>query len=312
MAFSILLLKKAATLALMILMGFGTVKSGKCKSTDSKVLSQLCFDWVIPLNMINAFMIEYNPETSRSFFTACLFTLGVVPAFIAITMILGKQLKLTPSEQGSLMFSNSAGMTLPLAQSLLGSTGVMLCAPHMVIQNFLIFTVLPRIMSREGKISWKKIFLNRSLLAIGVGFLFFIFQVKLPGVLQDTVSGVSGLMGPLSMFMIGMLMADVDFRKLLSQRKLYLICASRLLLYPLALILLISVSGITRKIPYTREILLVLVMCIASPAATLVTQMATAFRSLEEAKDTGSLNVMTTLLCVVTIPLMVLVYQILC
>lgn len=64
MSFSLILLKKTATFALMILMGFFSVKSGRLQSEDSRVVSQLCFDWVIPLSLINAFLIEYTPETA--------------------------------------------------------------------------------------------------------------------------------------------------------------------------------------------------------------------------------------------------------
>ena len=317
MEFSIILLKKTMTLLLMIFMGFLSVKSGKVKSSDSIVLSQLCFDWVIPLSLINSFLIEYTEETARDFRFACLAFLLAVPFYVCLTLLLRRPLHLNPSEQGSLMFTNSAGMTLPLAQSLLGNTGVLLCAPHMGLQNLLIFTLLPVIMGgadgRETvRFDLKRIFLNRNILAIVTGLILFLSRFPLPSVLRDTISGVGGMLGPVSMFMIGMLMADVDFQELLARRELYLVCILRLIGYPLIAMGIILLSGITRRLPYTRDILLVLVMCISSPAATLVTQMATVYRGTEEAGTAGSLNVITTLLCVLTIPLMVFLYQILC
>ena len=312
MEFSLILLRKTITLLLMIFMGFLSVKSGKVKSRDSVVLSQLCFDWVIPLSLVNSFMIEYNSDTARDFRFACLAFLIAVPFFVCLTLLIRKPLHLNPSEQGTLMFTNAAGMTLPLAQALLGSAGVLLCAPHMGLQNLLIFTILPLIMSDHAVFDWKKILLNRNILAIAVGVLLFLGRIPLPSVLRDTVSAVGGVLGPVSMFMIGMLMADVDFRELLGRRELYLVCVLRLVGYPLAALLIIAVSGITRRLPWSRDVLLVLVMCISSPAATLVTQMATACRGPEEAGTAGSLNVITTLLCVLTIPVMVFVYQMVC
>ena len=75
---------------------------------------------------------------------------------------------------------------------------------------------------------------------------------------------------------------------------------------------MIALSGITRRAEYLRDILLVLTMCVSSPAATLVTQMATAHCGMEEAAHAGSLNVLTTILSVITIPCMVFIYQFFC
>ena len=311
MELSILLLKKTLTLILMILMGYASVKSGKVKSEDSRVISQLCFDWVIPFSMVNAFFIEYTPETARDLGLSCLCAAITVLSFVGLTLLLGRTLGLRPSEKGSLMFANSAGMTLPLAESLLGSTGVLLCAPHMGMQNILIFTLLPYIMSGRTEFEWKKILLNRNILSIVVGIVLFVFRIPVPGVLRSTVSGVGSMLAPLSMIMIGMLMAKADLRALLAQKKLYLVCFLRLLGYPMFFIALIALTGVTRRAPYMHDILLVLTMCVASPAATLVTQMA-AKHAGEEAAHAGSLNVLTTLLCVLTIPCMAFVYQILC
>ena len=309
MEFSLLLLKKTITLAAMILMGFLSVRSRKLRSEDSSVLSRLCFDWVIPCSVFNAFLIDYTPEIARDFRFSILITCITVIVLIFITVLLKKPLRLDPSEQGSLMFTNSAGMALPLASSLLGSKGILLCAPQMGIQNFLIFTYLPAVMSGKADYNLKKVLLSRNIIAIFCGLLVFFLRIPLPGVLKDTVNIVGGTMAPFSMFMIGMLMGGVDVKELFARRSLYLVTILRLIGYPLLLILVIAATGITKHIPYSRDILLVLLMCEASPAATLVTQMADVVAGQDEARQAGSINMITTLLCIVTIPIMIFIYQ---
>ena len=309
MEFSLLLLKKTITLAAMILMGFLSVRSRKLRSEDSSVLSRLCFDWVIPCSVFNAFLIDYTPEIARDFRFSILITCITVIVLIFITVLLKKPLRLDPSEQGSLMFTNSAGMALPLASSLLGSKGILLCAPQMGIQNFLIFTYLPAVMSGKADYNLKKVLLSRNIIAIFCGLLVFFLRIPLPGVLKDTVNIVGGTMAPFSMFMIGMLMGGVDVKELFARRSLYLVTILRLIGYPLLLILVIAATGITKRIPYSRDILLVLLMCEASPAATLVTQMADVVAGQDEARRAGSINMITTLLCIVTIPIMIFIYQ---
>ena len=309
MEFSLLLLKKTITLAAMILMGFLSVRSRKLRSEDSSVLSRLCFDWVIPCSVFNAFLIDYTPEIARDFRFSILITCITVIVLIFITVLLKKPLRLDPSEQGSLMFTNSAGMALPLASSLLGSKGILLCAPQMGIQNFLIFTYLPAVMSGKADYNLKKVLLSRNIIAIFCGLLVFFLRIPLPGVLKDTVNIIGGTMAPFSMFMIGMLMGGVDVKELFARRSLYLVTILRLIGYPLLLILVIAATGITKHIPYSRDILLVLLMCEASPAATLVTQMADVVAGQDEARQAGSINMITTLLCIVTIPIMIFIYQ---
>ncbi len=306
------LFSKIFTLLCSALMGFVSVKTGTVKGKDSTVLSGLCFDWVIPLSMLNSFLTGYDPETARDFGIGCAFAAAAILLFTGISLLLGKALRLGTPEQGSMMFSNAAGISLPLAVSLLGTMGGLYCAPFMAIQNLAIFFVLPTLMAGTGRIEWKRMLLNRSTLAIYAGLLIFFLRIPVPSFVREAISAVGGILGPVSMFMIGMLMGEADFRSLLRRKDLYLVCALRLIAYPLTAIALIALSGITRRFPYTRDILLVTVICVASPAATLVTQMANAYLGQEEGRTAGSLNIMTTLPSLATIPLMVLLYRLAC
>ena len=178
--------------------------------------------------------------------------------------------------------------------------------------SFLIFSYLPAVMRGKMEFNVRKTLLNRNILAIFFGALVFILQIPLPVIVKDTVTMVGGTLAPFSMLMIGMLMGGVDLKALFTRRPLYLVTALRLIGYPMLLLVLIAVSRVTVRVPYSREVLLVLLMCEASPAATLVTQMADAVVSPDEARRAGSINMITTLLCVITIPLMVFLYQLIC
>lgn len=311
MELSLLLLKKITIMLVVILMGFCSVKAGSVKSEQSTVLSKLCFDWVCPASLINSFIVAGSVSVLNVFLLDCGVTFVMVVLAIVLSLALKKPLKLNDAEQGSLIFTNSASMALPLAAVLLGAESVIFCAPHMGIQNFFIFTLLPVLMGGGAQGNWRKILLNRNLVAIAIGFILFFFQIPLPELVRDTISMVGGAMGVFCMLMIGMLMGGVDFGKLLRNKKIYLVCFLRLIFYPLIGIVLIVVSGITRRFPESETAMLVLVMCMASPVAALVTQMADLYCTHEEAQDAGSINVFSTILSILTMPLMVLVYQML-
>lgn len=120
------------------------------------------------------------------------------------------------------------------------------------------------------------------------------------------------IMGPVCMFSIGMVMGGLDLKKIFSKKRLYLICAGRLILCPLLFILLIMVTGVRRLGGDVEAVLLITVMAAGAPAATMISQFANLYGSAEDAADTNALNVMTTLLCIITMPLMIMLYQVIC
>ena len=63
MHMSLLLMEQILELFLMILMGFIIVKAGIVTDEDSKVLSKIVLYLIIPCVIINAFQVNYTPET---------------------------------------------------------------------------------------------------------------------------------------------------------------------------------------------------------------------------------------------------------
>lgn len=59
------LLQQIVQLFLMIFMGFLIVKAGLLKDEDSKVLSKIVLYLIIPCVILNAFQVDYTPETVR-------------------------------------------------------------------------------------------------------------------------------------------------------------------------------------------------------------------------------------------------------
>jgi len=312
MELSLMLLQKILVLFIMILMGFLSVKSGMVKSTDSSVLSKLSFDWIIPCSLLHSFNTTYDPEKGTAFLFACGAAIFSIIFYIVITRLIQKPLHFDVAEQGSIIFSNSAGIGAPLVVAVMGNEMMFYCAAHMGFQNIFIFIYLPLIMSREAKIDWKKLILNRNVIAIICGLLIFRFSITLPSVVSSAIGTIGGMLSPISMLMIGMLMGGVDFKKVLRGKRLYLVSLGRLLIYPLLFLLLVKVTGVTNLFPYAKDVLTAILICSSAPAAALVTQMADRYRSQEEAQNAGSINVMTTLFCVITMPLLVLLFQLIC
>ena len=115
------------------------------------------------------------------------------------------------------------------------------------------------------------------------------------------------MVGPMCMMVAGMLMGNVDFRRLVASRGIWKVAFLRLVGYPLVVMVLLKYSGLARLAPNGETILLVSFLAAITPSASAVTQIAQVYGS--EGEYAGSINVVTTLLCIITMPLIIALYQ---
>ncbi len=72
-------------------------------------------------------------------------------------------------------------------------------------------------------------------------------------------------------------------------------------------LLLLKVSGLVNGSPDGKKILLIVFLAVITPSASTVTQMCQVYGN--DSKYASAVNVMTTLLAIVTMPLMVVLFQ---
>ena len=307
MELSLLLAKQIAALLLMLLAGVVLVRLKILKAGQEVVLNKVILYAVTPCAVIGAYQMEFTRERLAALGIA----LGGAAFFFLTSFLLArllrKPLKLAPVEEAGLVYSNCGNLILPLAAALLGQEGVFYASSYLFIQTVLIWTHGARLISGE-KGDWKRALLNVNLIAVLLGLALFLLRITLPEILASAVSGMSGMLGPLSMLLLGMMLAGSSLRKVFARPRAWLLSALRLVGLPLAALLLLTLSGITRTEP-ARGVLLVPLLQGAAPCAAMVSQVAQLYD--RDAEWAGSINVLSTVLCVVTLPLMAALYQIL-
>ena len=175
------------------------------------------------------------------------------------------------------------------------------------VQLFLLWSHAKMKLCGEKGIDLKKILTNINMIAIFAGVLLFLLRIQLPAPVQDAVDSISSMVGPMGMLILGMLIAEMDLKKLLSYHRLWWITLLRLVGIPLIGIVLLKYSSLAALVPEGRTILLVTLLAICTPSASTLTQMAQVYG--KDADYASAINVVTTLLCIVTMPLMVALYQ---
>lgn len=117
MDISILLAKQIAQLFLMIFMGFLIVKTGLLKDEDSKVLSKIVLYLIVPCVIVNAFQVDYTPQTVRGLLIAFAASLLTQVLLLVILSALGRLLHLNEVEVASIYYSNSGNLIVPIVTS---------------------------------------------------------------------------------------------------------------------------------------------------------------------------------------------------
>ena len=177
MDITFLLGTKIIELTLIVLIGYGLVKSKLLKSEDSKPLSIIGLYVISPSVMIEAFQINYTSEILQGLQLSLLMAVFLHIILIIIGSLLKRLLNLDPIEHATSIYSNSGNLIIPIVMSLFGKEWVIYASCFIVVQTFLFWTHCRLIIVGKGNLSLKTI-AKTSILSILVG-AFFVLLFKL-------------------------------------------------------------------------------------------------------------------------------------
>ena len=309
MQISLLLMEEIIKLFVIMFMGYAVVKAGLMKSSESKSISVILVYLVIPCVIIKAFQVDYTPDVQKGLFLAIAAAVAVHILFLLITIPLRKIFQMDVIEQATSIYSNAGILVIPLVQELLGQDYVIYSSAFIAVQLILLWTQGKNMLCEEEKLEWKKIFLNVNIISIIAGIVLFLFRIKLPAGVQDVLGMMNNMIGPLGMLLAGMAIAEVPLKSIFTKKRNYLSVALRLFLYPVLGLFLMKAIQIVVNLENSSQILLTVYLACVTPACASVTSMAQLYD--KDAAYASSLYVLTTLLSIVTMPVMVYLYEIL-
>lgn len=307
MELSFLLMQQICQLFIMIFFGYLLVKTKTLKSADSKIISALVLFVASPCAIITSFSIEFTSDKFMGLGLAFLGALIVHIIYIPLTQFLTKIFGLAPIEKATVIYSNSGNLIIPLVGAILGKEWVLYTSGYMVVQTILLWTHAKSLVCNEKSYDLKKIFLNINVIAIMVGLCLFLFQIQLPSLVLTTIDKVGSMIGPLAMIVIGMLIGEMNFKDIFREKRTYLICFLRLILYPLIAIFIFKISGLTTLSQDASQIFLITILAASAPAAATITQFAQIYN--KHPGYASVMNVMSVIFSIITMPLMVMIYQ---
>ena len=294
MEISLLLMQQIAQLFLILIMGYAVVKAGLLKASDSRVLSVVMVYLVTPCVIINAFQIDDT---------------AIHVVLLVLSALLSRPLKLDAVEQVNVIYSNAAALVIPLVKALMGDAYVIYSCAFIIVQLVLLWTHASSLLQGSSALDWKKVLTNINMIAIAAGALLYWFRVVLPAPLQNTMSTVGNMMGPMGMLLAGMAIAEKPLREVFCTRRNYLPTVLRLVVCPLVVLVLLWVCHASSWVADGKNILMTVYLAAITPACATVTSMAQLYD--RDVAHSSALYVLTTLLSIVSMPVMIGLFDLL-
>ncbi len=294
-----------APIFLIMLLGY-TVKS--LKLADKKTfnsINKLIFNIFLPFLL---FYNLYNTETLDVFnLKLIVFTIiGILFVFAAgyfsVLRINDDDRKRGVMLQG-LFRSNFAFLGIPLVNYICGPSGNSLASVMIavIVPVFNILAVIALERFRGGNVSIKKLLLgiikNPLIISCVIGLVFFISGIKLPSVLEKTVSDISKIATPLAIFVLG---ASFTFSSIKGYvREIVFVVSLRLIFVPLIILSTAVFFG------FSGDALACLLVTFASPIA--VSSFAMAQQMNGDETLASHLVVISSAFCLITLFLWIFV-----
>ena len=285
-------------LFLLMLLGFLLKKKGMINEGNKGLLSDLVINVTLPASIIKAFQIEFNREILQSGLVIFLVAVGIQMGSYLLAAVLYRKVETGHKKvlQYATICSNAGILGNPIAEGIFGSLGLLYASFYLIPQRTFMwsmgltyFTEAP-----DRKSLVKKIATHPCILAVVFGIIIMVFQIPLPGVIEQTEKSLAGANTAVSMLFIGSILTGVRFADLWTPLTIYYNIV-RLFLVPLLVWLCLLPLGLDELVTGVSVVLA------AMPAASVTAIMASKYHC-DEVFATKCV-VSTTILSMITIPL---------
>lgn len=241
---------QVALLISFLVIGYILNKLKIVEAQHGKFLSALLVNVFLPFNLLKSFSANFTVAYLSSNYALVLTSL-VILAVTAVGAYFGSKLfSKVPYEQKlfeySLIVTNSGYMGYPLIESMLGTIG---------LTNFAVFGIPVTLFTysygyailTKNRLSLRKL-LNPITVAMLIGIVIGLSGIPVPSVISEVLNKGSDCLGPISMILTGIVIAEYRIKDILSDARVYVMTVLRLLIIPIVLGLIIK--------PFVSELVL--------------------------------------------------------
>ena len=193
------------------------------------------------------------------------------------------------------IYGNTGFMGIPLIQAVLGDSAMLVAATSLVVFNISSWTHGAILIGGKERASVKKALVNPGVIGFAIALAVFAGGVRLPSPVISAVDFVASLNTPLAMIIIGGQMASVDLKSIIKDGGLYVSALLKLLVMPLITLMVLLPLGLE---PIIVVAVTILAGCPTAGATSIMSEMMGKDSSLA-----ARLVTLSTIFCVITLPL---------
>ena len=294
---------RLGAIALIMILGFCLGKWKMISTKTNQELTNLLLTVFMPASLFVAFPSEYDTSTFDLFTSGLIAGVLVMLMLIILSRIIFNKtwLKgdLRYESQFALIFNNATFLGYPIVASTFGQTGVVAYCGFIIAFNIALFSY--GIWLFEHKITTKlirSVVTNPNIIAVLLGMLLFLSGTTLPSFITDAVGYVGGATTPLSIICIGFMLSRANLKTILTKWRLIVIATIQLIVGPVITYFMLT------WLRFPTGVIAVCTLIQALPTATSLGLFATKYGGNNI--ESSELVTVSTILSVVTMPLMVL------
>ena len=309
MEISLLLLENLLSMLLIAIIGYTVARKGLMSDKECAAFSRLVVNIFMPCMIMKAMQIELTEERIRGFVVLFVFALIVHAVWIILGRVLNKTIRLSAVEEATLIYSNAGNLIIPLVSALFGEEYVFYSCVFTIVQLVFMWTHGVSLIRESKSIEWKKILLNPNILSVVVGECLLVTKLPLPKPVTSAISSLGSMVGPCAMLIIGMTIAKQDLLSVFKMKRAYFVAVGRLVVFPALILVCLYLSGYLAKNPESLTLFQIAFLAVSAPPAATVSQLAVMYD--RDAVNASIFNVMGVAGCVVTMPVMMYLLQLL-
>lgn len=282
----------------LMILGLFLKKRGLITDGNKGLLTDLVINVTLPCSIVKSFQMEFNREILNSCMVIFLVAMGIQVGSYVFSYILyrGVDIKHRKVLQYATICSNAGILGNPIAEGIFGALGLLYASIYLIPQRTFMWSMGLTYFteSPDKKSLVKKVATHPCIIAVAIGLFLMIFQLKLPGFVNQTVKTLAGANTGISMLFIGSILAGVSLRSLWNKLTVYY-AFIRLFMIPFLVWAVCYAFGLDHVVTGVSVVL-------AGMPAASVTAILAAKYNCDEVFATKCV-VSTTLLSMATVPL---------
>ena len=230
------LLTMQGMMFLMILIGAGMRKIQIVTTEGRRSMTNLVVNLILPSNILYAFS-KADASAFRSMLVVVAMAFLIQLAWYLLSRVLWRGMD--ESRRGvmryAFQFSNCGYLGNPVIEGLYGAPGLVYASVFLLPVRLFMWSVgLECFQKGAGSLrkTIERALTHPCVVATILGVAWMFFPVGLPDFLYNTISGFNQCLTPMTMLVIGFIMAETDLKKMFC-KDLFVITVLRLLLQPL-------------------------------------------------------------------------------